>query len=167
MKQKTIRQSIIDDDGVATTARSGLDQVDYIKKCHTAVSTAEKILADFERNGIGQTKDKLESRQDEIAFEVSKDPELKNDTQRKAAMARFIADDVECQKLKAELHEQEIKKAELEQDVYLAKIDLETARNTFVAWQHQMAVVAGLSNENACTVTVKHTMEVNSHVEEN
>ena len=165
METQTIRQMIMSGARVREIIAEGSALPGCISGTHRDLSVAEKILTDFEVNGLRQAKIDIDAKKGEVAYEVSVNPEFKNEGQRKAAIDKCLAENGAYQNMLTNLRSLEVRKADLAQKVTLAKIEYEHARNQFTAWQCEMAVIAGLSNENAARVVVEHRMEVSSHVD--
>ena len=146
---ETVRQKIISDESVKGLMNQGPDLVERVREVHLSVSSAEKILADFVINGIKSTQERLDEIAGAVAYEVSLDGTLSNDAKRKAAAAKLLAENEDYKKLTADLRSLQARKLNLEQQVQIAKIQLETARNTLSMWHTEMSVIAGLSREVA------------------
>ena len=83
---KSIRQTIIEDGCLIDLLHKGELYVSDIRTAHQDVSTAQKIVTDFELNGLSTTKARLEEIEAVIAIEVASDTTLSNDAKRKAAI---------------------------------------------------------------------------------
>ena len=161
--EKTIRQMIISDEEVSRMIKDIEYYPEVIRNSQVDLMTAEKVLADFQNNGIKVLKEEKDRIEAELAYLILMDKEqFKNEAQRKAAINDSLNNSEEYKKVISDIRNAEIKQAELQQNITLAKIEVEHARNMFIVWQRQADMIAGLSREQSQKVTFNHVMELKS-----
>lgn len=166
---QTIRQKIVDDEKVQSVISRLIGDgttkplTSIIHERYEAKLRAENALSVFDLNGIKSEEEQLAIFVGEVAFEISRSDEYKNEGQRKAALAMLLKDHVDYQACLKCIKDLKVKRLQLEQNISKVKIDLIHANNHFLAVQSAANVVAGLSREEAYPEFIEVKQNPNSH----